>query len=163
MKDFEDHTALMKELIRKLEEDERPFYEAQASWNYRAWHFMFFVAISISVATAVTAEAIDGRQFESFGKVVLTILPIIGTAVTAITNHYRFHEKEALREAGRIDVEDMILNAKSLAAGAEDDEALRKANQAVRQRAYELEMKQHTVDVALRSKDTARPDSNQSG
>jgi hypothetical protein len=162
MKDFGDHSVLLKELIQKLEEEERPFYDAQATWNYRAWHFMFFVSILISVAAAVTAEAIDGNQFERFGKLVLTILPILATAVTAITNHFRFHEKEALREAGRIDIEDIVSNAKSLAASAEDDEALRKAYHAVRQRAYELEMKQHTVDVALRSKEATQPNADQS-
>jgi hypothetical protein len=153
MDGFDNHPSLMKELIDRLENDERPFYEQQASWNYRMWHAASIVAIGISLATAVTAELIDGKQFEAFGKVVLTVLPILATGLAALSSHFRFDEKEALREAGRIEIEDIIRNAKNLAATAVDDVQLARAYESIRQRAYELELKQHTNDVALRSRD----------
>lgn len=154
---LQDHRALLTGLIRKLEEEEQPFYAKTATWSYWGWHIVSVAGVVISVSAAITAELIDGRQFDVWGKPALTILPLIGTGVAAVAHLCKFREKEALREEGRIEVEDIIANAKSLAASAKDEEGFRGAYHDVRQRAYVLERKQHALDVALRSSE-AGPD-----
>ena len=148
---LQDHRALLAELIQKLEEEEQPFYANQAEWNYRAWHIAAFAGIAISVAAAIIAELIDGKLFDMWGKPTLTILPLIGTGIAAVGHVCKFREREALREEGRIEVEDIIANAKSLAASAKEEEDFKAAYHAVRERSYVLERKQHSLDVALRS------------
>jgi hypothetical protein len=153
MDGFDGPSALMHAMIQSLENVERPFYEEAAASHYRAWHVTMVLGIMISVAAAIVAELIDGPQFDHWGKAVLTVLPLLATGLTALVSHFRFHEKEALREQGRIEVEDIIRNAKMLAANATTEEQMVSAYHAVRQRAYDLEMKQHTNDVAIRSPD----------
>ena len=161
MQGFDNHVALMTQLIAKLEQKERPWYENASSNAFYAWHIFSVVAVLISVTAAVTAELIDGKQFDEYGKVILTVLPLISTALTAVSSHFRFHDKEALREAGRIEIEDIIADAKSKAASAVDEIELARAYKIVSQRAYRLEMKQHTFDVALRSKDRGEPNDHE--
>jgi len=162
MQGFDGHAALMKQLIEKLEEEERPWYEQASRTAFYWWHAVSTLAVLISVTAAITAELIDGKEFDAYGKVILTVLPIISTALSAFSSHFRFHDKEALREAGRIEIEAIIADAKSKAASALDDAGLEKAYIAVRNRAYQLEMKQHTFDVALRSKSRAESSNDES-
>jgi hypothetical protein len=145
------HRELLDDLIRKLEVDEQPFYQTQAARSYWGWYFASIATVLLSVAAAIAAELMSGKEFDAWGKPLLTILPIIGTAIAAISHLCKFREKEALREAGRIEVEDIILNAKSLSAAATDESSAQRAFHEVRQRAYELERQQHNLDVALRS------------
>src|SRR6185437_7792503 len=100
------HRELLARLIVKLKDSERPFYDKAARRNWCGWLVMASLGFAISAATAITAELIDGNTFDSWGKPVLTILPIIATTVAGISHLSRFTEKEALREAGRIEIED---------------------------------------------------------
>ena len=150
---FKTHAELLGELIVRLETEELPFYETQASRSYLAWHAFTIVSLALSAVTAITAELIDGKQFDQFGKELLTLLPLVSTVVAALASHFRFHEKEALREAGRIGIVDLIADARGLAAAAKADQDWIAAYNEIRKRSYQLELKQHFRDVALRSKE----------
>jgi hypothetical protein len=153
MDGFDNVATLMQKLIYELEGDYRAWYEKAARLNFYAWRVSAALSLAISATAAVVAELIEGKQFDEWGKAVLTVLPLLATALTAVISHYKFHEKEALREAGRIEVEDIIRNAKILAASARNEEALLTAYHQVRQRTHDLEIRQHTNDVALRSQE----------
>ena len=149
--EFEDHRSLLTQLIQRLEEKELPFYAKEANWNYYAWYITATIAFLSSVFSAMIAGLIDITQYGAYGRCLLIIVPIVGTAASGLLFLFRFREKEALRENGRIDVEDIIANAKSMAVKATNDEEYRKAFHEVRERFNALEKHQHNSDVALRS------------
>ena len=95
-------------------------------------------------------------DFGSYGRTLLIIISVIGAAATGLLHLYKFREKEALREEGRIELEDIIENAKSLLASSGDDEAYQKPFHQVRERFKQFGLDQHRRDIALRSDEIPR-------
>ena len=150
------HRSLLADLISKLETEERPFYERTSTLNYWAWHVTAGLAFLSSVVSALVAALMKEADFGTYGKTLLVTVPVLGAAAAGLLHLYKFREKEALREDGRIEVEDMIANAKSLLASCNDEEDCKKAFQAVRERFRQLEQTQHRRDIALRSDEVPR-------
>src|ERR1700730_12892879 len=123
----ENHKALLCNLISKLETQERPFYRRTSQQNWWAWHITVGIAFLSAVASALAAAVMKETDFGSYGRTLLIIISVIGAAATGLLHLYKFREKEALREEGRIELEDIIENAKSLLASSGDDEAYQKA------------------------------------
>lgn len=145
------HQPLLSQLITRLETQELRFYRCSASFNYWAWHITAGIAFLSSVITALVAALIGEAEFKSYGKILLIIVPIVGAAAAGLLHLYKFREKEALREEGRIELDDIIANAKSLMAAAASEEDYKKAYHSVRERFRQLELSQHRRDIALRS------------
>jgi hypothetical protein len=86
----------------------------------------------------------------------LIVAPIVSAAITGLMELFRFREKGARREDGRIEIVDIISNAKSLFASAKTEDEYREAFHAVRERNYILEKRQHGSDAALRKDEIAK-------
>lgn len=145
------HKALLEERIALLENQEREFYVRSAQWNYRAWHIAAGVAFFSSVSTALVAAIAAGDGRMTISRVALIIIPVMGATATGLLHLYKFQEKEALRQRGRIENEDLIAYAKSLKASATCEEQFRAAFDAVRERHKQLELAQHREDAEFRS------------
>ena len=151
------HKDLLQELVNKLETQERAFYMCTSQINYWAWHITAGIAFLSSVVSALVAALMKQADFDSYGKIVLVTVPVVGAAAAGLLHLYKFREKEALREEGRIELEDIIANAKSLLADASDEEGYKSAFHAVRERFRQLEINQHRRDIALRSDKKVTP------
>lgn len=147
----DNHRALLENLVRRMETQEHSFYKGSASFNYRAWHITAGIAFLSSVVSALAAALINGADFASYGRVVLITVPVLGATASGLLHLYKFREKEALREEGRIELEDIIENAKSLLASCNADGGYKEAFHQVRERFKQLEQAQHRRDIALRS------------
>jgi len=145
-----NHKELLEQLIRRLETEELPFYESRSEWNWWAWHIAGGVSLVASLITALLAGLLKESSFES-NRIYLVIIPILGSAATGFSHLYKFREKEALREDGRIEVRDIIDNAQSFLVKANSDIEFEKAYHSVRERAKTLEANQHRRDIALRN------------
>ena len=152
------HRLLLENLIEKLQTEELSFYDRTQTLNYWAWHITAGIAFLSTVGASLTASLIDAKQFESAGRMWLILLPTIATVASGLLHLYKFREKEALREDGRIEVADIILNAQSLLADANDDDGCRLAFHQVRERHKLLEVSQHRRDIALRSDEIPKVD-----
>lgn len=145
------HKELLCDLIAQLEGEELPFYQSSSQWNYWAWHLTAGIAFLSSVISALAAALIDENGFKAYGKVLLVVVPVVGAGAAGLLHLYKFREKEALREEGRIELNDIMANAKSLLAAATSEEDYSKAFHSVRERFVKLEQSQHRRDIALRS------------
>ncbi len=96
-------------------------------------------------------------MFDAGGKIFLVVVPIIGSGVSGAMHLFQFREKESLRESGRIEIEDILLNARGLLIGSRSEQAFREAFHAVRERYRALEFSQHKGDVALRGDEMLTP------
>jgi uncharacterized membrane protein YgaE (UPF0421/DUF939 family) len=149
--EIKNHKELLCDLIAQLETSERSFYERTSHRNYWAWHITAGIAFLSSIVSALVAALIDSKGFEAYGKVLLVVVPVVGAGAAGLLHLYKFREKEALREEGRIEVNDIIANAKSLLALAATDDDFQKAFHSVHERFVKLEQSQHRRDIALRS------------
>lgn len=152
----EPHRALLKELMDELETGEIPYYERAQRFHYSAWHVAATVAFFTSIFSAGLAALLKAEQFADAGRIWLVVLPLIGAAAAGAMRLYKFREKEALREDGRIEAVDILRNAKSLNAAAPDDAACKIAYHSVRARMDKLERDQHRRDIALRADERVR-------
>ena len=151
-----DHKKLLRELLLKLETEELPFYKKGSSSNWWAWHIFAGMVFVTSLATVLMTGLLDAKLFDQYGKLWLLILSVAGTAASGALNLFQFREKEALREEGRIEMEDIILNAKSRLSDRNSEEESRKDFHAVRARYISLEFAQHRRDMSLRNDDIKR-------
>jgi hypothetical protein len=159
----ENHATLLENFINKLEtdEDELKFYKRAANFHYWAWNITAGIVFLSSVISALFAALMSEENFKSFGKIALFIIPILGATASGLLHLYKFREKEALREEGRIEIEDIIACAKSLMASANgDEEKLKDAFHSVRERYKIFTLSQHRRDVALRDDEIPKVKTN---
>jgi hypothetical protein len=142
------HKELLSQLIQRLESDELPWYECEASVN-TAWWRAFGIASLILAALTTGFAAL--MKTDAFGEMrwILVVLPILSALVGGLTQIFRFRETEALREAGRIELADAILCAKSLHAESVTEDDFKRNFNAVRKRFVALEHAQHSGHVTL--------------
>ena len=150
------HKALLAELLKKLEDKERPFYTKGSNRSWWAWHLFACMVFLASLGTVLVTGFLDGKTFEGVGRVCLLVLSVSGTLASGALNIFQFREKEALREEGRIELEDIILNAKSRLADCTGEAQAKKDFHAIRARYIAMEFAQHRRDVSLRSDDVKR-------
>jgi hypothetical protein len=152
-----DHRSLLRELVAELERDHLPWYRSASQSNYLSWTIASGLAFLCTIGSALAASLIGEEQFKTFGKYLLIILPIIAATASGFLHLYKFREKEALREEGLIEVEDIIRNAKSLLATDSGVPDFKLAYHQVRERLRSLELNQHRRDIALRSDEIPKP------
>ena len=149
--DMDDHRTLLQDLISRLEGGELGFYKSASNFNYWAWHVCAGAAFLMSMASGGFAALMSDVTFKQYGKVVLAVLSLASAIATGFLSLYKFREKEALREEGRIELDDIIGNAKSLLASAKTDDDCKMAFHQVRERFKVFSLSQHRRDIALRS------------
>lgn len=145
------HRKLLTDLISRLEDDELKFYESSSTFNFFAWHVCAGAAFVMSILSGALASFMSDVTFKEYGKVVLAVLSFVSASATGLLSLYKFREKEALREEGRIELEDMIDNAKSFLASANNEAECKAAFHQVRERFRVFSLSQHRRDIALRS------------
>jgi hypothetical protein len=148
-----DHRHLLETLVHELETGELPWYGRMAATNWWAWHILSGVALVFTLGSAVAVQLISDEDFKTHGRLVLTVIPLISALATGFLTLFKVREKEALRENGRLELEDIILNAKSLLAedGNGPTPNYKKAFHQIRARAGALARAQHHGDFALRT------------
>jgi len=95
--------AALASYIRELEEYYYPWYDKAESWNYIVWHALQSVAFLSGFATAIIAAVLKTQSFDGWGagRVLLVVLPVVGTFATTYIAQSRIAELEGLRERGR--------------------------------------------------------------
>lgn len=144
------HEQLLAKLIEYIENEEVEWYENQSGIWLNWWIGLTVSILCLSIVSSILAAIIDKTDFEKWGRSVLITIPILTSGLTAFVQIFRVREKEALREFGRIEVDDILRSAKSYFISCKTEEEYRGAYHAVRSRFVALELAQHRGDVALR-------------
>ena len=106
----------------KIERDFERWYERHEGicrWSYLGLQFFVF---TVSIATALVAALSDREQFAAWGKYILVALPLLASVATSLLTQLRLYDLWKLREEGRIQLQDLAIEARRRAAGATDDE-----------------------------------------
>jgi hypothetical protein len=95
--------AALEIYIDELETLYYPWYEAAANRNYWFWCIAQAVAMLAGFGTAIAAGLLKDEQFKGFGwgRILLIVLPIIGSLASTFLIQVRVRELLGLREQGR--------------------------------------------------------------
>ncbi|MEX3961065.1 hypothetical protein AB4Y42_02425 [Paraburkholderia sp. EG286B] len=145
------HRELLLELIQTLETEELRYYERTSSANYWAWHIFVLLALMASLLSAACVSLLPSESFQSYGKALAAGLSLLSAFSTGVLTAFKFKEKEALREEGRIELVDMIYRAKSGLIDCDTEEQCCVLCDRVREEFTRFSLKQHRGDTALRS------------
>lgn len=143
--------ALLTLYIDRLEQKELSWYETASARQYVLWHIFTLISLGATLATSIVAALMQKEFFGEYGRLLLVVLPLIGTVATAVLSQFRFHELEDLRERGMIEMEDIVLYARGQLAAAPDELACQTAFEETRRRVKNLSLSQHRADTELRA------------
>jgi hypothetical protein len=94
-------------------------HEAICRCCYLSLQFAIFL---VSIATTLLAALSDKEQFAAWGKYLLVALPLLAAIATSLLSQLRLYDMWKLREEGRIQFQDLAIEARRRAAGATDDD-----------------------------------------
>jgi hypothetical protein len=145
---------LLGALVLHMTSIERGFYESSSNRNHFLMYGLAVFTLCISLANTIASGLIpDSGTIDHSMKLVLLGLSAGTAAATGISQIFRFGEREALREEGRLELDDIVLNERALLTRMQvDPEQQLKDFHAIRARFFALETSQHRRDVRLRDK-----------
>ena len=138
--------SIRTELARYIETDLAGYlawYEGASLRNYLASNVCSLVTLIAGVGASVTAALIEQGTFAGYGRILLVVLPAIGSLASVLLTQFRFAELEDLRERGRIHIADLVARARLELAAATDDAACKALHERLLARVLEIEEGQH--------------------
>lgn len=102
--------AALEAYINDLEEIYDPWYESEADRYFYFWNVAQFVAIVSGFGTSVLAALLKTDQVGSFswGRILLIVLPFLGSLASTSLIQMRVLELLGLRERGRQRIQYLI-------------------------------------------------------
>ena len=136
--------AALASFIEELETFYYSWYDGATTRNYYAWFIAQAVALLAGFSTALIAALLGTEQLRSwsFGRVLLIVLPILGSLASTYLVQSRIAELEALRESGRETVQRLANEARVDFAAASSTEDYSAIHRALVEKVGELEREQ---------------------
>lgn len=145
-----EYRKLFAEVLQRMERRERCFYGRASTFNYAMWKSLVGLGLLASTLAALLAA-----MFRSDLTVVrdwLIGLPTFSSLCATALHVFKFDQMEALREQGRIELEDEILMARQRQIDAETSGDWKGNFDLVREALRRLDESQHSGDLKARSK-----------
>lgn len=136
--------AALEAYIGRLKKEYLSWYEAASRRNKYLWMTAQIVAVVAGFATAIVAALIDhlGAGGSTLLRVLLIVLPIVGSFAATLLVQTRALERKALREHGRQRIQGLLERAKADFAEATTDERFTAIHQKLINEVQDLEAKQ---------------------
>ncbi|GEP61167.1 hypothetical protein RSO01_83330 [Reyranella soli] len=139
-----------------MEGDALSFYTRSAWINFWLWHLFAGLGFLSSVGAILAAALINDAAYKDVGRTLLIVIPTVGTLSAGLLHLFKFREKERLREEGRIELCDIIDNARSMSISGQNEDEHKKHYHTIRERFRQLELSQSTSDSKLKSDDLSK-------
>lgn len=130
--------------VTHLERVYYPWYERSVSRNYYLWLFAQLIALFSGFGTALLAAILNEGQFRGFqtGRIVLVVLPIVGSLASTVLIQSRVNARWRLREEGRIAFQSLVTEGRRRFAAAKSNEEWTTIHEDLERRTEELEKSQ---------------------
>jgi hypothetical protein len=130
--------------ILHLEKAYYPWYRRSVSKNYYLWLIAQMVALLSGFGTALVAVILKEEQFRGFqtGRIILIILPIVGSLASTVLIQSRVNARWKLREEGRIAFQSLVTEGRRRFAAATTDAEWTAIHHELEQKTEEVEKSQ---------------------
>ena len=125
--------------IKYLEKSYKPWYSKNVARSLNLWYVCQSLSILCGFATAILAAFSDKEFFSSIGKVLMIIIPTIGSLAATIILQFRIFDLWQLREKGRVTIEKMISMGFQLYASNKTEQEYSELHKEFIEQTYKLE------------------------
>jgi len=137
--------------VKYLEKSYKPWYTKSVSRTLKLWYLCQGLSILCGFATAIIAAFTDKEFFNVTGKILLIIIPTVGSLSATIILQFRIFDLWQLRESARVSFEEMISTGFQLYASNKTEEEYSELHKAFIEKTYKLEDEQKTQFFQLSS------------
>jgi hypothetical protein len=112
--------AALAQFIQELHETFHAWYDRSVRRHYRTWLPLQLITLLSGFGTSILAAIMSDAAFTDFGagRVVLVVLPAVGSAASTIAVQARLYDRYQLRERGRLGVQALYLEGQRRFAAA---------------------------------------------
>jgi len=157
------HDSPKDALVAYIDELEKSYYQwyKRKQSNYSTvWMSLQALAVVAGLATSVLAAVIHDEYFMGigWGRIILVILPIVGSFASTLVGQTRAFELASLREQGRETVQYLVSLAKADFAAISDPKDYSQLHRWLVQQIHQLEQEQAVGFLTVASsRQDARP------
>jgi hypothetical protein len=146
MENTEQTTAKSEFLkfIKYLEKSFKPWYTKNVGRSLYLWYVCQALSILCGFATAIIAAFADQAFFAATGKLLLIIIPTIGSLAATIILQFRIFDLWQLRESGRTTIEKMVSLGFQIYASNKTEQEYSDIHKEFIEQVYKLEEEQKT-------------------
>ena len=130
-----------------------PWYDLHSRRCYQWYLGLQLLMFVASIATAVFAALSNGKNFDSWAKYVIVLLPLVGATATTILSQFRLYDLWKLREEGRIQIQAIVLEADRRAASATSETECAQIHKELADRVNKIEQDQSVSFFSLYKSD----------
>lgn len=120
------------------------WYERSVSRNQYFYHIIQVIALVSGFGTALVAALLKDEQFRGFsaGRIVLVVLPLIGSLCATVLAQSRVYERWRLRENGRLAIQALSNEGRQRYAEAKTPEEYTQIHKELNAKVDEIEKSQ---------------------
>jgi ABC-type dipeptide/oligopeptide/nickel transport system permease component len=137
--------------IKYIEKSYKPWYTKSVSRTLKLWYVCQFLSILCGFAATVIAAISSEEFFNVTGKILLMVIPSIGSLAATIILQFRIFDLWQLRENARVSIEKMISTGLQLYASNKTETEYSELHKAFIEQIYNLEADQKTQFFQLSS------------
>jgi hypothetical protein len=136
-------TEALASFAKRIHEDFEVWYERHERL-FRFWYIgLQLFAFVVSILTAILAALADAEAFKNWAKYILVLLPVLGSIAISLITQLRLYDLWKLREEGRIQFQNLAIEAERRAAAAKTDEEATKIHEDIQKQLNEIESAQN--------------------
>jgi len=140
--------------VRRLGSEYEPWYTKAVRQCYAWWIFLQLAILSSGSLTSILAGLnMRENKIGDMGKISMIVLPILGTALTAIVVQFRIFDLWRIREQGRIEFQALYEKGLRLSATVEDQKQRNLELEQLQERTRQIEQDQSNLFFGLAKSD----------
>ncbi len=89
--------------------------------TYKIWQSLRFIAIMASVLSSIIAGVMEQHFFETYGRILLVVIPAVGAAAGVLLSQFRLFERMLVSEEARTEFHRILEDARRRTAATLGD------------------------------------------
>ena len=139
-----DPKAALAQFLTSVHDDFYIWYDRSVRHHYQTWLPLQVITLLSGFLTSILAAAMSDSTFTNFGawRVVLVVLPALGSAASTIAVQARLYDRYQLRERGRAAMQALHLEGQRRFAAATEPSDFSAIHEELEKRLNAIELAQ---------------------
>jgi hypothetical protein len=144
---------VLQRFVDELHSDYELWYEKSRRRVMVSYAILQLISLLSGFGSAIVAAVIDTKDFRGWAKVLLIVLPALGSLAAGLLVQFRVYDLLRIREEGRLDFQELVTRGRIMLAKARSDEECADIHEQLLARASEIERSQSQRFFALNRSD----------